>query len=175
MQEQEVANRIAREKAFLREKMEFFSEVIHEIKTPLTLMTTPLRSIMESELITDDRLKDNLDVICNSTNYMGSLVKELLDYMSVEEHGYVLDIRNIDVVANLKKTCGSFAEIAKERGLSIEVDSKADSIFVGADRKALVKVFNNLIHNAVKYAGSWIKISVIEDEDRDDDEDEEEI
>lgn len=161
MQKQEEANRIAREKAFLREKMEFFSEVIHEIKTPLTLMTTPLRTIMESELITDERLRDNLDVISNSTSYMGSLVKELLDYMSVEEHGYVLDIRNIDVVANLKKTCGSFAEIAKERGLSIEVDSAKDSIFVGADRKALVKVFNNLIHNAVKYAGSWIRVSVI--------------
>lgn len=165
MQEEEEANKIAREKAFLREKMEFFSEVIHEIKTPLTLMTTPLRTIMESELITDDRLRDNLDVINNSTNYMGSLVKELLDYMSVEEHGYVLDIRNVDVVANLKKTCGSFAEIAKERGLSLEIESKKDSIFVGADRKALVKVFNNLIHNAVKYAGSWIRVSVIEEAD----------
>ena len=165
MQEQVEANRIAREKAFLREKMEFFSEVIHEIKTPLTLMTTPLRTIVESELITDERLRDNLDVICNSTNYMGSLVKELLDYMSVEEHGYVLDIRSIDVVANLKKTCGSFAEIAKERGLSIEVDSTKDSIFVGADRKALVKVFNNLIHNAVKYAGSWIRVSVMQEAD----------
>lgn len=165
MQEQEEANMIAREKAFLREKMEFFSEVIHEIKTPLTLMTTPLRTIMESELITDDRLRDNLDVISNSTNYMGSLVKELLDYMSVEEHGYVLDIRNIDVVANLKKTSGNFAEIAKERGLSIKVDSKKESIFVGADRKALVKIFNNLIHNAVKYAGSWIRVSVMEDAD----------
>ena len=165
MQEEEEANKIAREKAFLREKMEFFSEVIHEIKTPLTLMTTPLRTIMESELITDDRLRDNLEVINNSTNYMGSLVKELLDYMSVEEHGYVLDIRNVDVVANLKKTCGSFAEIAKERGLSLEIESKKDSIFVGADRKALVKVFNNLIHNAVKYAGSWIRVSVIEEAD----------
>ena len=165
MQKQEEANRIAQEKAFLREKMEFFSEVIHEIKTPLTLMTTPLRTIMESKLITDDRLRDNLEVINNSTNYMGSLVKELLDYMSVEEHGYVLDIRNIDIVANLKKTCGSFAEIAKERGLSIKVDSKRDSIVVGADRKALVKVFNNLIHNAVKYAGSWIRVSVVQDQD----------
>ena len=165
MMKQEEVNKIAREKAFLREKMEFFSEVIHEIKTPLTLMTTPLRTIMESELITDDRLRDNLDVISSSTNYMGSLVKELLDYMSVEEHGYVLDIRNIDVVANLKKTCGLFAEIAKERGLSIEVESKMDSIFVGADRKALVKVFNNLIHNAVKYAESWIRVSVMQEKD----------
>ena len=165
MKEREEADKIAREKAFLREKMEFFSEVIHEIKTPLTLMTTPLRAIMESDLITDDRLRGNLEVISNSTNYMGSLVKELLDYMSVEEHGYVLDIRNIDIVANLKKTCGSFAEVAKERGLSIEVVSANDSIFVGADRKALVKVFNNLIHNAVKYAGSWIRVSVVQDQD----------
>ena len=163
--QQEEKNKIEREKVFLKEKMEFFSEVIHEIKTPLTLMITPLRSIMESEQTLDESLMKNLHIINNSTEYMGSLVKELLDFMSVEEHGYVLDVRNMDVVANLKATCDNFSEVAKERGLSIDVDYQGDSMTVAADRKALVKIFNNLIHNAVKYADSWIKIGVVVDSD----------
>lgn len=160
MTEMEEIARIEREKSFLREKMEFFSEVIHEIKTPLTLMTTPLRTIIESDQITDERLIDNLRIINNSTNYMGVLVKELLDYMSVEEHGYVLDIRNLDIVANLKQILSNFSEIANERGLSIEIECAEGNIIVGADRKALAKIFNNLIHNAVKYADSWIKVKI---------------
>ena len=158
LQEQEEKNRIEHEKVLLKEKMEFFSEVIHEIKTPLTLMITPLKTIMESEHLFDDDLKKNLNFINSSTDYMGALVKELLDYMSVEEHGYVLDIRNLDIVANLKQAVSRFSEAAKEQGLQIEMESDEDSIIVGADKKALVKIFNNLIHNAVKYADSWIKI-----------------
>ena len=158
LQEQEEKNRIEHEKVLLKEKMEFFSEVIHEIKTPLTLMITPLKTIMESEHMFDEDLKKNLNFINSSTDYMGALVKELLDYMSVEEHGYVLDIRNLDIVANLKQAVSRFSEAAKEQGLQIEMESDEDSIIVGADKKALVKIFNNLIHNAVKYADSWIKI-----------------
>ena len=165
LQQQEEKNRIEREKAVLKEKMEFFSEVIHEIKTPLTLMITPLRTIMESEHTEDDSLKKNLHIINNSTEYMGSLVKELLDFMSVEEHGYVLDVRNMDLVANLKATCNNFSEVVKERGLRLDVDCQSDSVIVAADRKALVKIFNNLIHNAVKYAESWIKLSVSDNEE----------
>ena len=165
LQQQEEKSRIEREKAFLKEKMEFFSEVIHEIKTPLTLMITPLRTIMESEDALDENLKKNLNIINSSTEYMGTLVRELLDFMSVEEHGYVLDLRNMDIVANLKSTCNNFAEIAKERGLQIDVDSQSESVIVAADRKALVKIFNNLIHNAVKYAESWINVCVAEEQD----------
>ena len=165
LQQQEEKSRIEREKAFLREKMEFFSEVIHEIKTPLTLMITPLKAIMESESTLDENLRKNLHTINNSTDYMSSLVKELLDFMSVAEHGYVLDLRTMDVVANLKSTCNNFSEIAKERGLQIDIDCQSDSIIVAADRKALVKIFNNLIHNAVKYAESWINVRVTENQD----------
>ena len=165
LQQQEEKNRIEREKAFLKEKMEFFSEVIHEIKTPLTLMITPLRTIMESDETINEALKQNLHIINNSTEYMGSLVKELLDFMSVEEHGYVLDVRNMDVVANLKATCSNFSEVIRERRLQMDIESLADSITVAADRKALVKIFNNLMHNAVKYADSWIRIKVVEGSD----------
>ena len=165
LQQLEEKSRIEREKAFLKEKMEFFSEVIHEIKTPLTLMITPLKTIMESEDVLDEDLRKNLHIINNSTDYMGSLVRELLEFMSVEEHGYVLDLRKMNVVANLKSTCNNFSEIANERGLKIDVGCENDSIIVAADRKALVKIFNNLIHNAVKYAESWINVCVTEEQD----------
>ena len=160
--ELEEKNRIEHEKGMLREKMEFFSEVIHEIKTPLTLMTTPLRTIMESNLITDERVMKHLDVISNSTDYMGSLIKELLDFMSVEEHGYVLDVRNINIIGVLKAACNDFVAIANERSLKLDLECQSADIIVRADRKALIKIFNNLIHNAVKYAESWINVSVIE-------------
>jgi len=160
MQEREEKDRIEREKKLLDEKMSFFSDVIHEIKTPLTLMMTPLRTILNSGTVTDESMLNNLQVISESADYMGSLVKELLDYVSVEEHGYVLEIRNVDVVGALKKVCSNFSDIASQRDMTLDVESAVDRLVIGADSKALTKVFNNLVHNAVKYANSWIRIAV---------------
>lgn len=160
MQEREEKDRIEREKKLLDEKMSFFSDVIHEIKTPLTLMMTPLRTILNSGTVTDESMLNNLQVISESADYMGSLVKELLDYVSVEEHGYVLEIRNVDVVGALKKVCLNFSDIASQRDMTLDVESAVDRLVIGADSKALTKIFNNLVHNAVKYANSWIRIAV---------------
>lgn len=166
MQRREEKDRLEREKTLLNEKMSFFSDVIHEIKTPLTLMLTPLRSILNSGKISDESIMGNLRLISDSADYIGSLVKELLDYVRVEQHGYVLDVRNVDVVGLLRKVCSDFSGLAAQRNLSLEIESSPDSLVMLADASAMTKVFNNLVHNAVKYAHSLIRIAVWTDEEK---------
>lgn len=164
MKKRDEEQKIERERGILKEKMEFFADVIHEIKTPLTLIVTPLNSIIESGKISDESLKRDLDTIDSSAKYMNSLVKELLDYMSMEENGYVLNITEFDLVAMLKKSCNNFSGIALQRALSIKFICEKPSIIVSADKKATLKVFNNILDNAIKYAKSIINVSVSEDE-----------
>jgi len=142
----------------LREKMTFFSNVIHEIRTPLTLIRTPLQNIMASDH--SQKLKDDLSIISNSTDYLDQLVRELLDFVRVEQHGYVLDLKNVDVVDKLSYACFNFKETAKERNLKLSFEHDDRKVIIAADPKALYKIFNNLLHNAIKYSESYVNVTL---------------
>ena len=146
-----------REAEVYTEKLNFFSNVIHEIKTPLTLIRTPLQNLISSGEPTKDQLAD-LQIISNSTDYLDQLVKELLEFVSVEEHGYVPDLRNTDIVERLGFVCYNFSETAKNANIRLSYKADPERIETAVDTKALSKIFNNLVHNAVKYSESWIKI-----------------
>ena len=146
-----------REEELYHEKMDFFSNIIHEIKTPLTLIRTPLQHLLDSGNPTDEQRAD-LGVIRNSTDYLDQLVKELLEFVRVEEHGYVPDLRNTDIVERLDFVCFNFSETAKNANIRLKYSSDPSSIVTAVDTKALSKIFNNLLHNAVKYCESWIDI-----------------
>ena len=85
------------EKDTFNEKMAFFSGIVHEIKTPLTLIHTPLSKILSNPELGSELRKD-LRVIGESTDYMDHLIKELLEFVRVEKHGYDLVIKTIDIV-----------------------------------------------------------------------------
>ena len=141
------------------EKMTFFSNVIHELKTPLTLIQTPLQNICSSEGLSPT-IKEDLRVISNSTEYLDQLVKELLENIRIEKYGYVLDRRNIDIVERINFACFNFSETSKDYNLKLTFEHEEESVIIAADIKGLNKIINNLIHNAIKYATSYIHITL---------------
>lgn len=144
------------------EKMNFFANVIHEIKTPLTLIRTPLQNLMTGN---EERGKvmEDLGLIGTATDYMEKLVKELLEFISLEEHGYVMELKNVDLVEKAGFYCSNFSEAVKNRNLKMTYIHKDDSLECAVDGKALSKIFNNLLQNAVKYAESWIQVELKEE------------
>lgn len=147
------------EKEMLHDKMTFFSNIIHEIKTPLTLIRTPLMKIMSSGMC-DESVRDDLQVISNSTDYMDHLVKELLEFVRLEEHGYVLDQKNVDIVERVGFLCSNFSESAKDKNIRLKYTHEQDNIVTAVDKSAFRKIINNLLDNAIKYAESYIKVNV---------------
>lgn len=147
----------AKETELYNEKLSFFSNVIHEIKTPLTLIRTPLQNLLNSGQASKDQMAD-LQIISNSTDYLDQLVKELLEFVSVQEHGYVPDLRNTDIAERLGFVCYNFSETAKNSNIRLSYKAEPESIITAVDTKALSKIYNNLVHNAVKYSESRIDI-----------------
>lgn len=148
----------AKEQELFQEKMMFFTNIIHDIKTPLTLIKTPLQNILASNSF-DKSTTDDLTVINNSTEYLDSLVKELLDFVRVEEHGYVLEKKRLDLIETVGFLCFNFSEAAKSNNLRLTFHHNDEQIFINADESVLNKILYNLIHNAVKYAESYIEIN----------------
>ena len=151
--------RVRKEQEMMKEKMTFFSNIIHEIKTPLTLIRTPLQKILSSGNCADE-LRDEMEVISNSTDYMNDLVRELLEYVRLEEHGYVLDLKNIDVVERIGFLCFNFFETAKSKNIKLQFTHDVDTLVSAVDTIAFRKIINNLLDNGVKYADSYIKVDL---------------
>lgn len=154
-----------RDTELYNEKITFFSNIVHEIKTPLTLIKTPLHQIISSSELTEAASAD-LEIIWNSTEYLDKLVKELLDFVRVEKHGYELDIRTVDIVEKLGFLCFNFAETAKAKNVKLQYRHDEECIWVEADESALNKILNNLLHNAVKYAESEIDVHIYQENGR---------
>jgi len=147
----------AKDAQLYNDRLSFFANVIHEIKTPLTLIRTPLQNLISSGDASADQLAD-LQIINNSTEYLDQLVKELLEFVRVEEHGYVLDLKNVDIAERLSFICYNFSETAKNANIRLTFKSEPQHIVTAVDTKALSKIFNNLIHNGIKYSDTYLDI-----------------
>ena len=156
--------RVRKDQEMMKEKMAFFSNIIHEIKTPLTLIRTPLQKILASGTCSDD-IKDEMEVISSSTDYMNDLVKELLEFVRLEEHGYVLDLKNIDIVDRVGFLCFNFHDAALSRNIKIQFNHVLDKLECAVDTIAFRKIVNNLLDNGIKYGASYIKVDLTSDGD----------
>ena len=149
----------AREIELFNEKMAFFSNIVHEIKTPLTLIRTPLQNILASGECGGE-VREDLMVINNNTEYLSQLVKELLDFVKIECHGYMLNCGNLDLIEKIGFLCFNFAETAKSNNLRLTFRHEEEQLSILADEPGLNKILNNLLHNALKYAESYIEVNV---------------
>lgn len=150
-----------KDEEMLRDKMNFFSHVIHEIKTPLTLIRTPLRSVLGKDALDEDARHD-LKVMEGNTEYLTRLVNELLDYVRIERQGYVLNRIDTDLVERIQSHIFNFSDTARNKNLRLEFKPLQEHVWVSADSSALDKILGNLLLNALKYAETYIEVGLDE-------------
>ncbi|MEO8110470.1 MAG: two-component regulator propeller domain-containing protein [Ginsengibacter sp.] len=146
-----------KEKEIYESKIEFFTNVVHEIKTPLTLIKGPVENLMEKEFDTPD-IKEDIACLDRNTNRLMNLVSQLLDFRQTEIKGFSLYFTKVNVTEILRETSLSFKIMARKRKLDYNVIIPANDITAYADGEALRKIFSNLVSNAVKYADKKVTI-----------------
>lgn len=151
--------RKAKEQELFYEKMNFFSHVVHEIKTPLTLIRTPLQAVMDKKK-GDESVAHDLMVIDNNTEYLAQLVNELLDFVRIEKKGITLDCAPVDLVRKLDYLIFNYSDTASNKNIKMHFEALSPQVWVSADGPAMNKILNNLLFNAVKYADTYIDIKV---------------
>ena len=147
------------------EKLTFFSNVIHEIGTPIMLIKSSLKHLLESDNI-PAQYTDDTGIIRQNVDYLSRLVRELLDYIRNEKNRYAINIVPVNLDDILDRLKLEFAGAAAGRNLNLNFTVPGQSVVVMADESSLTKIFNNLLHNAVKYAGTKIDVSVSENRER---------
>lgn len=139
-------------------KMQFFTNISHEFRTPLTLILTPLESILRKT--TDEGLLKQLQLIHKSANDLLKLVNQLLDFRRIERQGETLTLSYNDVVAFMDTIHDAFRETAKEKRVAFSIEHHKSSHYLYFDREKLLRVMNNLLSNAFKFTPEEGKITI---------------
>jgi signal transduction histidine kinase len=157
---------IAKEKEIFQAKIEFFTNVAHEIRTPLTLIKGPLEKVMKrADLIPD--LTNNLKIMEKNTNRLIDLSNQLLDFRQTEIKGFSLSFVKTNVSELLEETYLNFKTLADQKNLSYEINLPASPLFAYIDTEALNKILCNLFSNAVKYASDKVLVELLAFRDED--------
>ncbi|KFF03447.1 two-component regulator propeller domain-containing protein [Flavobacterium reichenbachii] len=131
-------------------KLDFFTNISHEFRTPLTLILGPLQQILANYNGTNEMYKKLL-VIEGSANHLLSLINRLMDFRKLENHQVTLESANGNIVKFTREIFLSFIEYAKDGGYNYTFEADEEEILVYFDRYKLERVFYNLISNAFRY------------------------
>lgn len=146
-----------KEKDLYKAKIEFFTNVAHEIKTPLTLIKAPLENLIRSEGNKPDT-KDNLELMERNTNRLIDLTNQLLDFQRAETKQYSLHFERLNIAAFIQEIHSNFLPLAQNRQLHYSIPPLPQQLFRAFDPDALNKILSNLYSNAVKYAATSVSI-----------------
>lgn len=149
-----------KEKEIYHAKIDFFTNIAHEIRTPLTLIKGPLENILKKEEIDPHSLKENLSIMERNTMRLLDLTNQLLDFRKTEAQGFQLNFMICDISQLIKDTYIRFDPAAKQNGLTFKIQLPEQNFSAAVDKEALTKVLSNLFNNAIKYAKSYIHVSL---------------
>ena len=140
-------------------KLRFFTNISHEFRTPITLITSQLELLLYKTKKSTNIYKD-IQHIYNSTHKITSLINELLDFRKQDQGFMTLKVSNKNIVSFVSGIYEDFIEYAKIKEIDFQFKSENESIDIYFDNIQLQKVFNNLISNAFKFTSKKGTVTV---------------
>lgn len=133
-----------------RLKSDFFTNVTHEFRTPLTLILSPLEHWL-SKIPENDPYAPQFRSMLRNGKSLLHLVNQLLDLSRLEEGKMPLDTQPGDLIHFVNRVAGSFHSLAESRGIQFQVVAPEGNLWLKFDADKLEKVLNNLLSNAFKF------------------------
>jgi signal transduction histidine kinase len=142
-------------------KSEFFANITHELKTPLTMMLAPLELLIDGELgHVSEAQRSTFQSMLKSGMKLLRLIGDLLDLSKLEESRLRLRIEQHDLVGYLRSLVAQVEVLAQRKGLKLEFDANVERCDVWCDLERIERVFINLLSNANKFTPTGGTVSV---------------
>ena len=153
-------------KVVTAQKLQFFTNVSHEVRTPLTLILAPLDRLIIS--LRESPYASDLGLIQKNANRLLRVINQILDFRKVEGKQEKLAVREIDLVPFVGEIKSYFDSMASVRAIAYTFTSSIKQCTLWIDPDLLEKVFVNLLSNAFKFTpeGGSVRIELTEEEDR---------
>ena len=140
-------------------KLNFFTNISHEFRSPLTLIISPLKELLDNENLPPKVVK-NLSFIDRNTNRLLNLINQLLDFRKADHGLLKLNVSQGNFVRFSKEVSLYFKEAAKAKHIHYRFKSEQEEISFPFDRNKMEIVLCNLLSNAIKYSRSDGEISI---------------
>lgn len=154
---------VNKEKELYENKVQFFTEIAHEIRTPLSLIDAPLEAIEELN-VDDKRVSRYVKVMRQNTQRLLNLTGQLLDFQKIGANQFDFKFERIDVTELVKETVERFEPTIQVKGKELTSDIPDKSIYAVTDRESVTKILSNLLNNAMKYGRKHISVALSSDE-----------
>lgn len=143
-------------------KLQFFTNIAHEFRTPLTLILGPVASLLSKSNEGDDAKQ--LKTIYSNSLRLQKLIEELIQFRKIESGKDTLEISKQDLIPFTQEILESFQQYATDRELHLEFHPESETMPAHFDKKKVEKILINLISNAIKYSlkGGMVSVSLRE-------------
>ena len=149
----------AREVAVKEEKLQFFMNIAHEIRTPMTLVVSPLHKLMT--LDKDTERQRSYQIIDRNANRVLGLINELMDLRKLDKAQMSLQCQQLSPARLLQDLCDTISDLTQERQISMTYNNLLPEGFMTwIDKGCFDKIVINLLSNAIKYTPRGGQITV---------------
>ena len=145
----------------LHSQMSFLTNVTHEIRTPVTMMTILMDRIFKKKAQEQD---EDLASMKSNMNRLLELCDQRLDYRKVENDRVKLVLDDTILNSIIQATVESFRSAAEAKGMGFVVSVPQQPVLARCDRNAVESILSNLLSNAVKYGSSKIVLQLTQSE-----------
>ncbi|WP_186758130.1 hybrid sensor histidine kinase/response regulator transcription factor [Echinicola salinicaeni] len=142
--------RYRKREAIHQAKLQFFTEISHEFRTPLTLIIDPLERLLKEKPKKQIAAKYHL-LMHRNANQLLMLINQLLDFRKLESGHLKLNLQHSDIISFVLSLGSSFEEMAKKGAIDFKIMTSTDHFIMDFDADKLTMVLNNLLSNAFKF------------------------
>lgn len=149
-----------KEKELYQFKIKFFTNVAHEIRTPLSLIKAPLENILNGRSVKDQRVLDDLNVMELNTQRLLNLTNQLLDFRRAEQDTMRMNFVRCDICQIINDTLKRFRPAMRQRSLTLSVHLPNEGLTAHVDKEGFTKILSNLLNNALRYGSAHVWLTL---------------
>lgn len=148
---------VSKEKELYDAKIQFFTHITHEIRTPLTLIKSPLEKIIKSGDGSVET-KENLALIDKNSNRLLMLSNQLLDFKDITKKGVTINKTDTDIKQLLSDITDQFKAIIFDIDPSFAISLPQQAVCASIDKEVFTKIVSNILSNATKFAEHHLEL-----------------
>ncbi|MGV3502590.1 MAG: sensor histidine kinase [Adhaeribacter sp.] len=143
-----------------RDKINFFINIAHEIRTPLSLIRSPLSLAIRKNDFSPQTLK-TLKTADQNAERLSALIHQLLEFEKAENNQAPLKLHPVNMEDHITALCAGFTPFLEEKNITLVKKFEQNNTCLLADQDKLDKIISNLLSNAIKYtpANGRVEIS----------------
>lgn len=148
-------NRVSQDRKLSDEKIKFFIDVAHDIRTPVSLIR-----LASNQLLDKQNIEESVQIINRYTKNLNEYVTELLDFQKSERNKLGVAVAEFDLVHLLAQIIEDFKPLSEQKNIEVITDAP-ESLMIWADKVQIGRVFTNILSNAIKYNHENGEVKVI--------------